>query len=89
MKNLKIVPIEKREPSDKERYLSELINHVEKLQNFLTSVNRQGDLWILFNYLSLLVGSFETESIEGKGYERYRDKYDENGRIIKKGEERK
>lgn len=86
MSNFKMITFEKRELSDKEQYLSKLTNHVEELQGFLTSVNRKGDLWILFNYLALLIGSFELESIEGKGYERYYDKYDENGRIIKEAE---
>lgn len=67
MSELKVVKMEKRELSDKELYLSELMKHVEKLQGFLTSMNRKGDLWYIFNDLSLLIGSCEMESIEGKG----------------------
>lgn len=86
MSKLKVVPMKERGLSDKERYLSEAINHVEELQNFLTSVNRPGDLWMIFNYLSLLVGSCEMESVHGKGYEQKHNQYDESGRLIKEGE---
>lgn len=88
MSNLKMITFEKREQSNKERHLSDAVKHVEELQSFLASVNRQGDLWEIFNDIAMFVGSCMRESIEGKGYERYYNKYDENGRIIKEAEKR-
>ncbi len=62
MRKLKVVPIKKREPTGRERHLSELIDSIEHLQDFLTSVNRQGDLWDIFNKLMFFTGDCMRES---------------------------
>lgn len=63
----KIVSMRKIEPTKKESALYEFIESVEKLQSHLTPIGRQGDLWVIFNNLSLFVGACMQESIAGKG----------------------
>lgn len=61
-KIITMAKVPKREPTDRERHLSELIDSIEYLQDFLTSINRQGDLWDIFNKLMLFTGDCMRES---------------------------
>lgn len=67
MSNSNIITLAKREPTKKEAALSELTESIEELQTFLTSINRQGDLWRVFDALRAFVGACMKES-EGEAW---------------------
>lgn len=53
MANIKIVPMKKHEPTDKEVLLAEFLETADALQAFLETAGKGGELWKMFNYLAM------------------------------------
>lgn len=58
-----VIQIVKKEPSEKEKELSRFVESVENLQDFLTPIGKQAELWSIFENLMFYVGACMRESV--------------------------